>query len=91
MPCSGSPAAACRKPPFRLGGASVREQLESLVAQMIERGLTYDDAHSAFEKAFFARALACAEGNIVKASALIGVHRNTLGRKAVRYRLRVRA
>ena len=51
---------------------------------MIERGLTYDDAHSAFEKAFYARALARSDGNIVKAAALIGVHRNTLGRKAVR-------
>ncbi len=69
----------------------MREQLETLVAQMIERGLTYDDAHSAFEKAFYARALARSDGNIVKAAALIGVHRNTLGRKAAKYRLRVRA
>lgn len=69
----------------------MREQLETLVAQMIDRGLLYDDAQSAFEKAFYARALAQAEGSIVKAAALIGVHRNTLSRKAVQYRLRVRA
>jgi len=36
----------------------VRDQLEQLVQQMIDRGIRYDDARREFERCFIQRALA---------------------------------
>jgi len=59
----------------------VKEQLESLVNQMIERGILFTDAVSEFEKRFIKRMLEKNEGNHSKAAVALGIHRNTLSRK----------
>jgi DNA-binding NtrC family response regulator len=59
----------------------VKEKLESLVAEMIEKRILLDEAVGAFEKKFIQIALGQTRGNQSKAAEVLGVHRNTLSRK----------
>ena len=65
----------------------MKDQLEGLVNQMVERGIYFDEAVSEFEKRFIKRVLERAEGNQSRAAHLLGIHRNTLSRKIEEYRL----
>jgi DNA-binding NtrC family response regulator len=60
----------------------VKDQLEALVNRMIEHGILYSDAVSEFEKRFIERILDKHKGNQSKAAQTLGIHRNTLSRKA---------
>ena len=59
----------------------MRDQLEALVNQMIEKGIAYDDAVGEFQKKFIKGVLDRNHGNQSKAAKVLGIHRNTLGRK----------
>jgi DNA-binding NtrC family response regulator len=59
----------------------VKDQLESLVSQMIEQGILYTDAVSEFEKKFIKQMLEKNNDNHSKAAVALGIHRNTLSRK----------
>ena len=59
----------------------MKHKLESLVNQMVERGINYEDAITEFEKRFFGTVLARHKGNCSKAAQALGIHRNTLSRK----------
>jgi DNA-binding NtrC family response regulator len=65
----------------------VKEQLEQLVQQMLDRGIRFEDARREFERCFIDRALVRSSGNVCRAAELLGVHRNTLARKVGEYRL----
>jgi DNA-binding NtrC family response regulator len=66
----------------------VREQLDSLVQQMIDRGVRYEDARREFEKVFITRALQRSNGCVGEAAELLGIHRNTVARKMTEYRIK---
>ena len=66
---------------------SVKEKLESLVAEMIEKRILLDEAVGAFEKKFIQLALGQTRGNQSKAAEVLGVHRNTLSRKITIHKL----
>ena len=66
---------------------TVKDQLEGLVAQMVEKGILFDEAVEEFEKRFIKRVLDRAEGNQSKAAEQLGIHRNTLSRKIGEYKL----
>ena len=66
----------------------LKEQLERLIEEMVNRGVRYDDAHREFEKKFITRVLMKADGNLCQAADLLGMHRNTLSRKIAEYHLR---
>jgi DNA-binding NtrC family response regulator len=68
----------------------VRDQLENLVQQMLDRGVRYEDARREFEKVFIARALQRSKGNVGDAADLLGLHRNTVARKMTEYRIKSR-
>ena len=68
----------------------MREHLEALVDELVERGVYYDDARREFERRFIEKALRKAGGRLNGAAALMGVHRNTLTRKMAEYKLRGR-
>lgn len=59
----------------------MKAELEKLVAQMIAKGITYGEARREFDRVFLTQALREAKGNVCKASAQMGMHRNTLSRK----------
>jgi len=66
----------------------VRDQLERLVQEMLDRGVRYDDARREFEKMFITRALQRSKGSVGDAADLLGLHRNTVARKMSEYRIR---
>jgi DNA-binding NtrC family response regulator len=66
----------------------VRDQLEKLVQEMLDRGVRYDDARREFEKMFIMRALQRSKGSVGVAAGLLGLHRNTVARKMVEHRLK---
>ena len=66
----------------------MREQLERLVQEMLDKGIVYDDARREFEKMFISRALLRSKGNVGGAADLLGLHRNTVARKMSEYRLK---
>ena len=66
----------------------MRDQLETLVQQMLDRGVRYEDARRELEKVFIARALQRAKGCLNDAAELLGLHRNTLARKMTEYRIK---
>jgi len=65
----------------------VKDQLEGLVSQMVERGILFDEAVGEFEKRFIKRVLDRVEGNQSRAAQILGIHRNTLSRKIGAYKL----
>jgi DNA-binding protein Fis len=67
--------------------AIVRDQLEGLVAQMVDRGILFDEAVEEFEKRFIKRVLDRSNGNQSRAAQVLGIHRNTLSRKIDEYKL----
>ena len=66
----------------------LKEQLERLIEDMVNRGVRYEDAQREFEKKFISRVLTKADGNLCQAADLLGMHRNTLSRKIAEYHLR---
>ena len=67
---------------------ALKDQLERLVDELVERGVSYQDAQREFEKRFISHVLTQSDGNVGKAADLLGMHRNTLSRKLTEYRLR---
>ena len=65
----------------------MKDQLEGLIAKMIEGGILFDEAVEDFEKNFIKRALDRTEGNQSNAAKVLGIHRNTLSRKIGEYKL----
>ena len=65
----------------------MKQQLESLIAEIIEKGILFSDARREFEKQFIARVLRRHRGNLSKAAKDLKIHRNTLGRKIDEYKL----
>ena len=67
---------------------AMKDQLEQLVAELLVKGVRYEDAQREFEKRFITQALQKMDGNLGKTADLLGIHRNTLSRKISEYRLR---
>jgi DNA-binding NtrC family response regulator len=67
----------------------VREKLDSLTAEMFDKGILLEDAVRELERRFIARALQCCGGRIAEAADRLGLHRNTLTRKIASYKLRL--
>ena len=65
----------------------MKEKLESLVAEMIEKRILLDEAVGVFEKKFIQIALGQTRGNQSKAAEVLRVHRNTLSRKISLHKL----
>ena len=59
----------------------MKEQLDSLISQLVEHGIAYGDAVGEFEKRFIRKVLEKSNGNRSKAAHAMGIHRNTLSRK----------
>jgi DNA-binding NtrC family response regulator len=66
----------------------VRDQLEKLVTEMLDKGILYEDARREFEKMFISRALQRTKGNLGNAAEILGLHRNTIARKISEYRIK---
>ncbi|MHB8486254.1 MAG: helix-turn-helix domain-containing protein [Candidatus Acidiferrales bacterium] len=65
----------------------MKDQLEVLIGQMVERGILLEEALGEFERRFIKRVMDHVEGNQCRAARTLGIHRNTLGRKLEEYKL----
>jgi DNA-binding protein Fis len=72
-------------------GETVKDQLEALIGQMVDRGIVFEEARSEFEKRFIKKVLDSSGGNQSKAARILGIHRNTLSRKISASKLAQRA
>ena len=66
----------------------MRDDLISLVQQMIDRGIRFEEAQREFERTFIARAVTKTNHNVTKAAKMTGLHRNTLSRKMSEYKIK---
>ena len=65
----------------------MRQELEALVSEMIEKGILFSDARRELEKRFIFRMLQRHRGNMSRAAKDLKIHRNTLGKKVEEYKL----
>ncbi len=72
------------KPQLRL-----KERLEILCREMVDKGILYSEAMEHFERCFIAEVLRKNDGNLIRSASRLGIHRNTLSKK-VRQRMKRR-
>ena len=65
----------------------MKETFERLVDHLLEKGFFMEEAVEILEKTLIARAVERTDGNRSAASKLLGIHRNTLQRKMIEYKL----
>ncbi len=65
----------------------MKQQLDALIVEMVDKGIRFPDAKREFEKRFIARVVQRHQGNLSRAAQDLRIHRNTLGRKIGEYKL----
>lgn len=65
----------------------MKQQLDALVSEMIDKGIRFADARREFEKRFITGVLKRHGGNVSRAAKDLCIHRNTLGKKIEEYKL----
>ena len=69
-----SEAAVKQQPRFK-------ERLEGLCVEMIDRGILFGEAREQFELCFLSEVVRRCNGNLLRASSVLGIHRNTLAKR----------
>ena len=69
----------------------ISDRLETLVGEMVDKGVQFEDAVQEFEKRFIARVLGACDGSLTRAADALGMHRNTLTRKMGEYKIKRRS
>jgi DNA-binding NtrC family response regulator len=69
----------------------ISERLDRLVEEMVAKGVQFPEAVQEFEKRFIQRVLGSCDGSLTKAAETLGIHRNTLTRKMVEFKIRKRS
>ena len=65
----------------------LKERLEHLCTEMIEKGILFSEAMEQFERCFIAEVMRRNNGNLLRTSARLGIHRNTLSKKVSRRKI----
>ena len=66
----------------------IAERLDTLIEEMVEKGVRFEDAIREFEKRFITRVLGRRDGSLTKTAEALGKHRNTLSRKMGEYKIK---
>jgi Fis family transcriptional regulator len=64
----------------------MKAELETLVDQMITRGILFEEAVEEFEKRFILSVVNRNHNNLSKAASELGIHRNTLSKRLGEYK-----
>jgi DNA-binding NtrC family response regulator len=59
----------------------LKERLDTLCRDMIEKGILFSEAMEHFERCFIAEVLHRNGGNLTRTAGCLGIHRNTLSKK----------
>lgn len=65
----------------------MKQELDALIVEMVDKGIRFSEAKREFEKRFIARVVQRHRGNLSRAAQDLRIHRNTLGRKVEEYKL----
>ena len=68
----------------------LKERLENLCVEMIDKGILFSEAREQFERCFICEVVRRFGGNLVRASTHLGIHRNTLSKRISQYNKRSR-
>ena len=63
----------------------MKNRLELLVSEMVDRGILFEDAVEEFQKHFILSVLKKTNGNLSKAADQLRIHRNTLSKRVEKY------
>ena len=63
----------------------IRPQLEAVIEQMLDGHILLDEALREFEKLYIQKALHRHNKHLSKTAAVLGIHRNTLSKRAAAY------
>lgn len=66
----------------------MKNQLNAIIHQLVDRGILLEEGVAEFEKQFILKALDKHKGNQSCAAKALGIHRNTLSRKIASYKIR---
>ena len=67
----------------------MKQELEALVIEMVDKGIRFSEAKREFEKRFITRVVQQHRGNLSRAARDLRIHRNTLGKKIQDYKLQI--
>ncbi len=63
----------------------MNQEMEQLIAKLINGGILFDEAMQEFEKRFILKMLDRHNNNLSKAALALGIHRNTLSKRVEQY------
>lgn len=66
----------------------LKDKLEALCLEMIDRGILFSEAAECFEKCFIAEMLKRNEHHLSRTADKLGLHRNTLAKKVNQYQIK---
>lgn len=66
----------------------LKDRLEAICAEMIEKGILFSEALNQFERCFIVEYMSRNDGNLTRAADGLGLHRNTLAKKIQTYKIR---
>lgn len=61
--------------------STIDDRLNQIICELIDSGITLEQAVEAFESKYIVAAMDANRGNVTRASRALGVHRNTLHNK----------
>ncbi len=64
----------------------LKDRLESICIEMIEKGILFSEAVEQFENCFIAEVVRRNDGHLTRASERLGIHRNTLAKRLTHYK-----
>jgi transcriptional regulator with PAS, ATPase and Fis domain len=59
----------------------LKDRVEALCVEMIDRGILFSEAVEQFEKCFITEVLARNDHSVLRAARKLGIHRNTLAKR----------
>ncbi len=64
----------------------LKDRLESICLEMIDKGILFSEAVEQFENCFIAEIVRRNDGHLMNAADVLGIHRNTLAKRLTRYK-----
>lgn len=62
----------------------LKDRLQSICVEMIDRGILFSEAVEQFENCFIAEVVSRDKGHLMRAAEHLGIHRNTLTKRLMR-------
>ena len=64
----------------------LKDRLEAICIEIIDKGILFSEAVEQFEKCFIAEVVKRNKGNLMRAASDLGIHRNTLAKRVNHYK-----